>query len=132
MVRRRRRAKSRRAKRGQYTSTRTGETYTYRSGWEAQYMAYLDSESTIAIWTYESIEIPYVSAPRSGRVRRYIPDFLIERVDGSRAVIEIKPASKVDRPTNVKKFFAARAWCVEREIEFVVITEIDLKALGLL
>lgn len=95
-------------------------------------MAHLDVDPRIAVWTYESIEIPYVSAPRSGRVRRYIPDFLIERADGSRAVIEIKPSTKVDRPTNVKKFFAARAWCVERGIEFVVVTEVDLKKLGLL
>lgn len=94
-------------------------------------MIHLDADPAIAVWTYESIEIPYVSAPRSGRVRRYIPDFLVERVDGSRAVIEIKPSTKVDRSTNAKKFFAARAWCAERNIEFVVVTEVDLRALGL-
>ena len=95
-------------------------------------MQHLDSERTVAAWAYECIAIPYVSAVRTGRVRRYIPDFLVERNDGSREVIEIKPSSRVSRLTNVKKFAAAREWCKQHGANFVIVTEIELRALGLL
>lgn len=95
-------------------------------------MQYLDRDPDVVVWAYECIEIPYVSAPRSGRIRRYIPDFLVERVDGSRAVVEIKPSCRVARPTNVKKFAAACEWCARHGVEFVIVTEVELRALGML
>jgi len=95
-------------------------------------MAHLDADPAVKTWGYECLEIRYVSAPRSGRVRVYLPDFLVELADGRRLVVEIKPAKRVDRPTNVKKFAAARAWCPANSAEFVVVTEVELKALGIL
>lgn len=127
----RRRGKSR-AKRGLYTSTKTGQTHKYRSSWEMRYMTHLDADATVKTWGYECLEIRYVSAVRSGRLRSYLPDFLVELVDGRKLVVEIKPASKVDKPTNLKKFAAARAWCPANGTEFVVVTEHDMKALGIM
>jgi hypothetical protein len=95
-------------------------------------MAHLDADPAVRTWGYECLEIRYVSAPRSGRIRVYLPDFLVEFTDGRRLVVEIKPSAKVDRPTNVKKFAAVRAWCPVNGAEFVVITEHELKALGVL
>ena len=131
-VKPRRRRVSRRAKRGDYTSTKTGQTHRFRSMWECKYMQHLDADPSVKTWGYECLEIRYVSAPRSGRVRVYLPDFLVETTDGRRIVVEIKPAKRVDRPTNVKKFAAARAWCLASKAEFCVVTEVELKAQGIL
>lgn len=129
---RRRRKGFKRAKRGFYTSTKTGRTHEYRSGWEARYFAHLDADPSILTWDYESLRIPYVSNTKSIRMRTYIPDLLVERSDGTKALIEIKPARKVDQAMNVKKFAAARFWCAERGMTFEVVTEVELKALGLM
>jgi hypothetical protein len=93
-------------------------------------MTYLDSAPDVMSWDYERIEIPYASSKH--RVRRYLPDFIVVKADGSCVVVEVKPASRVDRPTNVKKFAAARAWCTAAGMTFEIVTEVELRALGLL
>lgn len=119
-------------KRGKYVSTKMGVTMTYRSGWELVYFQYLDTISSVAKFYSESIKIPYVSNKKSGKTRNYIPDLLVVYADGSRKLIEIKPKSKLFQATNLKKFSAAREWCTDQGIEFVILTEIELKGLGIL
>ena len=45
---------------------------------------------------------------------------------------EIKPKKKTTVAKNVKKFAAASAYCLKNSLTFVVVTEVDLKALGLM
>lgn len=93
-------------------------------------MAWLDAEPTVTSWSYESFTIEYVSN-RKGRVRKYIPDFLVMYADSRVQLVEIKPTNRLLRPTNVKKLAAARVWCSENNTELAIVTEVELKALGL-
>lgn len=125
----RRRRKSR-FHRGVVTSVKGGECH-YRSGWELRYITYLDAELDVISFQHEPIKIEYVSNARTGRKRKYIPDFVVQYVDRIE-VVEIKQLRRVNDPKVIKKTLAARDWCVANNATFKIVTEIELKALGLL
>lgn len=128
---RRKRRKKRRGHyhRGIHVSPKAGEC-SYRSGWEVSYMEWLDANAEVVSYSYEKTIIEYVSNLKTGRRRKYFPDFLVEYADHSE-LIEIKPASRVGQAKVQKKIAAAKGWCDARGIEFKVLTEKELKPLGL-
>lgn len=92
----------------------------------------MDSNVDVVAYASEGLKIPYVSNVRTGRFRNYIPDLLVTYADGRRELIEIKPKKRLSQPKNVKKFAAARDWCLRNNCSFVLLTEVDLKGLGLI
>lgn len=122
----------------------------FRSSWEYRFMMYLDYQPEVVKWSSESIVIPYYFEYDS-KFHRYFPDFYFEKSnkDGSttRFMIEIKPKKdtevvqpkKITNKTKMRllesaltvskneaKWKAAKAWCEQREIKFMVLTEDDL------
>ena len=95
-------------------------------------MVHLDTDPLVSSWTYEQTVIEYISNIRTKKVRRYYPDFTVNYSDGRSEVIEIKPRYKVNQLLIKKKSDAARSWCLTRGIEYKIITEIELKEMGLL
>lgn len=132
-------ARRRRRKRGRKGHYHTGTHVSpkagackFRSGWEQLYMLYLDADVNVTSYSYESVCIPYVSNLKSGRQRKYYPDFLVHRADGSRILVEIKPKKRLDQATVKKKLAAARAWCSEHGVLLEIVTEDSLRLLKLL
>lgn len=117
---------------GIYVSTKTNQQCKYRSGWELVYMQYLDTCEDVYTWAYESIVIPYVSNVKTGKVRKYHPDFWIERLNGQGEIVEIKPLKRVSQAKVQKKLKAAAEHCRAHGLTLKVITEVELKGLGLL
>ena len=119
----------------------------YRSLWERKFMKYCDKNDNILEWGSEEVIIPY-RLPVDGRIHRYFPDFYIKvrSKDGSikKYIIEIKPkkqcvAPKVQRARTKKyvrevleytknqaKWHAAQDFCLDRGMEFKVLTEDNL------
>lgn len=95
-------------------------------------MLHLDSDPSVSTYQYEGLCIPYVSNVKSGRLRKYFPDFLVEHVNGRKRLIEIKPSKRVNQANVQKKLTAALTWCQEHQIALEIITEIELRAMGLL
>lgn len=126
-----RKRKSRRAKRGTHASVKGG-TFNYRSSWELKYATWLDASLSVLSYRYEPFAVEYVSNVKAGRTRRYYPDFEVTYVGGAKQLVEVKPAKKLAQARNVKKFAAARLFCERAGMAFVVVTEAELKALGLL
>ena len=116
----------------------------YRSLWELKFMKWWDTHDHILEWGSEEIIVPYRS-PVDGRMHRYFVDFYI-KVQGQTGVvkkylIEIKPKKQTLEPkkpkrktpryitevttyvTNQAKWEAAREWCAERRMEFLILTE---------
>ncbi len=94
----------------------------YDSSWELEYMERLERDKTVAKWTKNhGITIQYVT--EAGNVRGYRPDFLIERVDGSKELHEIKGGQYLQNPDTIRKHGAARNWCRKRGMKFVVVTK---------
>jgi len=129
---RRKRKKKKRYHRGEYTSTKTGELCKFRSGWEEKFMVYLDGNQDVKSWSYETLAIEYVSNNRTKKSRKYYPDFIVEYCDGRVEVIEIKPKRKLEQAAVIKKAAAAAEWCKTQGATYKILTEIELKNIGLL
>ena len=120
----------------------------YRSLWERKFMKYCDQSSSIVEWGSEEVIIPYIS-PLDGRMHRYFPDFYIKvkQHDNKmkRYIIEVKqkkqcspPDPKPSRKTkrwisevktwgvNEAKWKSANSWCLDKGMEFKILTEDDL------
>ena len=134
MVARKRRRRKRKGHyhTGVHVSTKTGQHCKYRSGWELKYMVWLDTHAAVKSYEYEGMKIPYLSNVRTGKLRNYMPDFLVTFTDGSRILVEIKPSRRVKQDNIQKKLKAAEGWCRDNSVTLQVITEVELKVLGLL
>jgi len=115
----------------------------YRSLWERKFMVFCDNNPSILQWGSEEIIIPY-RAP-DGKVRRYYPDFYIKVREKSgkitKYIIEVKPKKQTKPPNeknkntaayrnaaltyakNQTKWSAAREYCEDRQMNFLILTE---------
>lgn len=130
------RKRRRRIKTGTHTSSKIvnkNNICKYRSGWELNYMCWLDSNDEIASYCYEPMKIPYISNVRTKKVRNYIPDFLVCYKNGMTKLVEIKRFDKLSTRMVTRKLEAAKKWCTETaKIDLEVITEHELRGLGIL
>ena len=116
----------------------------YRSLWERKFMVFCDKNPNVIEWGSEEIVIPYRS-PIDGRFHRYYVDFYIKITTKSNEVkkylIEIKPKKQTIPPPQEKKqtkvwkdkaltfcknkakWEAAKEWCEDRQMEFLILTE---------
>ena len=116
----------------------------YRSLWERKFMIFCDNNHSILQWGSEECVIPYRS-PLDGRVHRYYVDFYIKLQTKSgeikKYLIEIKPKKQTIPPDpqkkqtkvykdkvltyckNRAKWEAAKDWCEDRRMEFLILTE---------
>jgi hypothetical protein len=79
--------------RGYYQSPKAGRVY-YMSGWELRRYKEFDADPCVACYSVQPCSIPYLW---DGSTHRYIPDVLVEYVDGSKVLEEIKPLQIVER-----------------------------------
>ena len=94
----------------------------YDSSWEHQYMKRLEKDKTVAKWTKNhGITIQYVT--EAGNVRGYRPDFLIETVEGTKELHEVKGGQFLNNLDTMRKHEAARNWCKKRGMAFMVVTK---------
>jgi hypothetical protein len=126
------RRRKRRYKTGTHSSSKSGGECAYRSSWELIYMRYLDANPDVVSYEYEKVIVPYISNIRSGRIRKYFPDFLVTYSDGKRILVEIKPSNRVHNRIVMKKLLAADQWCKEHDATLDVVTEVELKQLKLM
>ncbi len=115
----------------------------FRSLWERSVMVRLDTWSVVLKWCSEEIRIPYRS-PLDNRIHQYYPDFevLLKTPSGNKkAILEVKPYKQTIEPKKPKKiskryigevmeygknqakWASARAWCENKGMEFIVLTE---------
>jgi hypothetical protein len=128
--------KNKKRKRGRYhrgihTSPLAGEC-NFRSGWEQKYMLYLDADPEVESWAYENLTIEYISNKSTGKVRKYFPDFFVRMKSGQNYVIEIKQKRKLESAVVKKKSEAAERWCASNNATYKILTEIELRQLGII
>jgi len=119
----------------------------YRSGLELKFMRFCDNNSNVIKWGSENVVIPYIS-PVDNKPHRYYVDNYVVIKEGSNIkhyLIEIKPSKQTQAPTtkykkkehliyeakqwavNSSKWEEAKKWAKKRNMEFLIITEKDLK-----
>ena len=116
----------------------------YRSLWERKFMVWCDKNENVLQWGSEEIIIPYVS-PVDRRVHRYFPDFYVKaRTKDNKIkkyIVEVKPEKQCMVPKRPKrqtkkfinevktyginqaKWKAATEYCLDRNMEFMILTE---------
>ena len=119
-----------------------------RSSWERRFCNYCDLNENILQWGSEEFWIPYKS-PVDKRVHRYFPDFYVRartKTGGkTRLIIEVKPLKQTQTPkkqqrrtkkylnevrtyaVNDAKWKAAREYCKDRQMVFMILTEKELQ-----
>ena len=95
-------------------------------------MIFLDAHPEVETWSYEKTVIEYVSNVRTKKIRKYYPDFFVKYKDGRVELIEVKPKRKLEQAVVKKKAEAARLWCEVNGLTYKILTELELKELGLL
>lgn len=78
-----------RGRKGYYKSTKTNELEYYHSSWEFVRMQELDEDSTVLHWTKKH-KILISIGEIDGKIKKYIPDFLITYLDGKKVLEEVK------------------------------------------
>lgn len=119
----------------------------YRSSWELKFMRWCDINSSVLEWGSETIVIPYKS-PVDNKIHRYFVDFYVKIKNKENKItkylVEIKPDKFTKPPvipkkqtkkfiqevfqygTNQAKWKAANEFCLDRGMQFLVLTENDL------
>lgn len=87
----------------------------YKSSYELLAMKELDSLESIVDWSYESIAIEYKT--QDGKIKHYIPDFIIHTKNSNSYILEVKP--KKLHAKNLMKFNAAIDYCKINKMKFV-------------
>ena len=118
-----------------YISSCKNEPVIFRSGLELEFINYCENHPSIKRWASEPIKIKYFSR-LDGKEINYYPDFVIEKTNGSRIIVEIKPKSQTYKPTvydnlwskeawikNMDKWVAAYIFAKEHKMSFVVVCE---------
>lgn len=104
---------------GIYKSKKAGPI-KYRSGWELVVAIFLDNNPDVLEFAYESLIIPYISNQKTGKIRKYYPDFLVWYIDGTKKLIEVKAGNKINNQKVMKKSNAAREWCGKNNAIFEI------------
>ena len=108
---------------GSHFSPKLNRPVGFMSLYEKKLFEILDSMENVESYLEQPITLPY---QYTGHAFNYTPDVLVELKSTRRALIEVKPKSMVDYPRTVAKHNAAREYCAERGIEFIVVTEDQL------
>lgn len=114
----------------------------YRSSWELQFIKWLERSSIVVNWASECVKINYVMGMAA---KHYYPDFYVTFVDGTKALIEIKPLGQTKKPSdsipknsfawktyvkNIYKWKAAKEFCDRHGLKFMILTEKTIEKLA--
>lgn len=118
-----RRKRKRRYLTGTHKSLKCDTPIKYRSSWEKAACLHFDNDPNVVRYQYESVKIPYISNKKTGKVLNYIPDFIVEYLDGTKTIIEIKREDKLTNLQVIKKAEAARLWAEKEKMTYVFWTQ---------
>ena len=127
---------------------RGSTTIVYRSGLELNFDRWCDRNDKVLQWGSESVVVPYIS-PLDGKTHRYFLDFVVSlkvNENVKKYIIEVKPFKQTRPPSdssnkkrstllyeqvewakNCAKWAAAKQWAEKKGMNFLVITENDIK-----
>ena len=115
-------------KKGWYGSKFTGKTYHFDSSWEEKMIIYLEKILLKGYIKHFDRCTEYVKYKTDdGFFHKYIPDFYVVLNDGTKVIIEIKPASllKKSRVVYLKKM-AGLKYFKKKNYKYIILTENEL------
>lgn len=118
-----------RCRNGDHKSDKAGRTMHYRSGWEFAVMKHLDVNPDVMTYEYESVRVSY---RYNDNKRWHVPDFIITFHDGRREMWEVKPETYIDTEKVKLKSEAARVYCEQNGMRYLVFTRQVLRERGII
>lgn len=109
---------------GWHDSPKAGKVF-YRSGYEKKAYIELDADNDVKTYVPEGVTVEYFN-PVKQITSSYIIDLLVEYVDGSKKLVEVKPAKWCSDDVVKAKFEAAAIKAQEMGLVFEVWTELEL------
>jgi hypothetical protein len=104
---------------GEIVQSQKGGVIRTKSTWETRYIKLLDVDEDVISFQYEPFSIRYEF---EGVIKHYYPDFLVVR-ENICELVEVKPSRLIILGCNPAKFKAAKRFCIEEGLDFVVVTE---------
>lgn len=112
-----------------YPSKSKKEKVYFRSSYEAIYCHHLDSNDSVDWFAFEPFRIPYEF---EGKIRFYVPDFLIKWKDSETiSMKEIKAEFLRDDDKNIAKKTAATLFAGQNGMDYELLFDEDIKALNI-
>ena len=118
-----------------YFTSCKNEPVIYRSGLEYQFIQFCENSSKIKKWASEPLPIKYFSR-LDNKEHDYYPDYVLETVDGSHIIVEVKPYSQTIKPSlessawlkeqwikNTDKWKHANEFAHQHNAKFIIVTE---------
>lgn len=109
---------------GCFPSMKVRRMVAFESLIELDYLYLLDYEANVEWFEEQPLTIEYY---HDGKALHYTPDFHIVDTERGNVLIECKPLIFIDKEENQRKFWAAKAWCMERGWTFQVVTDQDIR-----
>lgn len=110
--------------RGWHESPKAGKVY-YRSSYEKKAFMKLDEDDSVKTYQVEAVSTEYFH-PLKEITSSYLIDLLVEFVDGSQKLIEVKPEKWLTDEVVVAKIEAGEMKAEDMRLPFEVWTEMDL------
>jgi hypothetical protein len=109
---------------GKFPSIKMKRMLAFESLIERDYLYLLDYDPDVEWFEEQPLTITY---QHDGKTLHYTPDFhLVEK--GRHLLVECKPDKFVNTDENRRKFAAAREWCMQRDWEFRIVTDLQVRA----
>jgi len=108
---------------GNFHSIKSNKDLWFRSSYELAAFIKLENDDSVKTFDVCNFHIKYSF---QGRIRRYFPDILIEYVDETKEIVEIKPKCRLDESIIVAKKQALDEYCFKNNIKSSFWTEDNL------
>lgn len=108
------------SKRIYFFSEKNNKEFIFKSSWELKAAKKLEDSADVIFYEYESIRIKYTDL--KGKVRNYIPDFIVNGL----LIIEVKPQKMEKFWDNPEKIKAGKKYCEINGMEYQVWNKEDL------
>ena len=112
-----------RFKTGYFVSKKNAKLLWYESSYELVAFTCLENDNTVVSYDRCPFAIPYSSVKKQ---RLYFPDILVKYINDNEVIIEVKPFALLAFGENSTKFQAAKEFCFQKGLRFVIWTEKEL------
>lgn len=110
---------------GTFPSLKLNRNVPFESTIERDLCYLLDFDRQVVTYQEQPFQISEVDA--TGQMRHYTPDFLVHHRDGSCALIECKPADRLEHPHTVQQLTLGRAYAARHGYTFAIMTDTTLR-----
>lgn len=110
-------------KQGWFYSNKNNKEIAFDSSYEEKYYQILENDIDVKRYYRSSLKLNYIL---NGITKTYNPDLIVEFINDSKELIEIKPDRRLEEPEIVAKHNAAQQYCNLNNINFRIVTEEQL------